>query len=45
MPGIAITDNGNMYGAMEFYKYVSRINIERKKKRNFFCDGNKYNNL
>ena len=33
MPGIAITDNGNMYGAMEFYKYVSRVNIERKKKR------------
>ena len=33
MPGIAITDNGNMFGIMEFYKYVSRINIERKKKR------------
>ena len=33
MPGIAITDNGNMFGAMEFYKYVSRINIERKEKR------------
>ena len=33
MPGIAITDNGNMFGVMEFYKYVSRINIERKKKR------------
>ena len=33
MPGIAITDNGNMFGAMEFFKYVSSINIERKKKR------------
>ena len=33
MPGIAITDNGNMFGIMEFYKYVSRINIERKKER------------
>ena len=33
MPGIAITDNGNMFGVMEFYKYVSRINIERREKR------------
>ena len=32
MPGIAITDNGNMFGIMEFYNYISRINIERQKK-------------
>ena len=32
MPGIAITDNGNMFGIMEFFGYVSRINIERPKK-------------
>ena len=32
MPGIAITDNGNMFGIMEFFDYVSRINIERKEK-------------
>ena len=24
MPGIAITDNGNMFGIMEFFDYVSR---------------------
>lgn len=32
MPGIAITDNGNMFGVMEFFDYVSRVNIERKEK-------------
>ena len=32
MPGIAITDNGNMFGMMEFFDYISRINIERKEK-------------
>ena len=32
MPGIAITDNGNMFGVMEFFDYVSRINIERQEK-------------
>lgn len=32
MPGIAITDNGNMSGIMEFFDYVSRINIERQEK-------------
>ena len=32
MPGIAITDNGNMFGIMEFFGYVSRINIERQEK-------------
>ena len=32
MPGIAITDNGNMYGVMEFFDYVSRINNERRQK-------------
>lgn len=32
MPGIAITDNGNMFGVMEFFGYVSRINNERRQK-------------
>lgn len=33
MPGIAITDNGNMFGVMEFFDYVSRINNERRQKQ------------
>ena len=32
MPGIAITDTGNMFGIMEFFDYVSRINIDRQEK-------------
>ena len=32
MPGIAITDYGNMFGIMEFIEYVARINKERQKK-------------
>ena len=32
MPGIAITDTSNMFGIMEFFDYVSRINIERQEK-------------
>lgn len=32
MPGMAITDNGNMFGMMEFFDYVSRINNERRQK-------------
>ena len=32
MPGIAITDNGKMFGVMEFFDYVSRINNERRQK-------------
>ena len=32
MPGMAITDNGNMFGVMEFFNYVSRINNERRQK-------------
>lgn len=32
MPGIAITDNGNMFGVMEFFDYISRINNERRQK-------------
>ena len=32
MPGIAITDNGNMFGVMELFDYVSRINNERRQK-------------
>lgn len=31
MPGIAITDYGNMFGIMEFVDYVSFINKKRKK--------------
>lgn len=30
MPGVAITDNGNMFGMMEFFDYVSRVNNERR---------------
>ena len=32
MPGVAITDNGNMFGIMEFFDYVSHINIDRHEK-------------
>ena len=32
MPGMAITDNGNMFGVMEFFDYVSRVNNERRQK-------------
>lgn len=32
MPGIAITDDGNMFGVMEFFDYASRINNERRLK-------------
>ena len=32
MAGVAITDNGNMFGVMEFFDYVSRINNERRQK-------------
>ena len=32
MPGIAITDYGNMFGIMEFIEYVVRINKERQEK-------------
>lgn len=32
MPGIAITDYGNMFGVMEFIDYVSSINKNRKRK-------------
>lgn len=33
MPGIAITDFGNMFGVMEFIDYVGSINKKRKKKK------------
>ena len=32
MPGIAITDRGNMFGIMEFFDYVNRVNKERQEK-------------
>ena len=32
MLGVAITDNGNMFGVMEFFNYVTRINNERRQK-------------
>ncbi len=31
MPGMAITDHGNMFGIMEFYDVVNRLNKERTK--------------
>ena len=40
MPGIAITDNGNMFGIMEFFDYVSRVNIERRTIPYFNLDMN-----
>lgn len=33
MPGIAITDYGNMFGVMEFIDFVSSINKKRKEER------------
>ena len=33
MPGIAITDYGNMFGIMEFVDYVSSINKKRMRKK------------
>ncbi len=37
MPGMAITDIGNMFGIMEFFNYVSRINNERQEEgKKFF---------
>lgn len=32
MPGIAITDHGNMFGAKEFFNYVNKVNGSNKKK-------------
>ena len=32
MPGIALTDHGNMFGVKEFFNYVSKKNSERKGK-------------
>ena len=32
MPGIALTDHGNMFGIKEFFNYVSKKNSERKGK-------------
>ena len=29
MPGMALTDHGNMFGIKEFFDYVSRINKKR----------------
>lgn len=34
MPGIAITDRGNMSGIMEFVEYVDSINKERQETGN-----------
>ena len=31
MPGIALTDHGNMYGVKELFDYVNRINKKREK--------------
>ena len=32
MPGLAITDHGNMFGIKEFFNYVNKINSKRKDK-------------
>lgn len=32
MPGMALTDLGNMFGIKEFHEYVSRVNKKRKEK-------------
>ena len=32
MPGIALTDHGNMFGVKEFFNYISKKNSERKGK-------------
>ena len=32
MPGIALTDHGNMFGVKEFFNYVSKCNKNRKEK-------------
>ena len=32
MPGIALTDHGNMFGVKEFFNYVSKCNKGRKEK-------------
>ena len=32
MPGIALTDHGNMFGVKEFFNYVSKKNGERRSK-------------
>ena len=33
MEGMALTDTGNMYGIMEFFDYVSKVNSERKESK------------
>ncbi len=32
MPGLAITDHGNMFGIKEYFNYVNKINKDRKEK-------------
>ena len=32
MPGIAVTDHGNMFGIKEFWNYVSKVNSDRRKR-------------
>lgn len=32
MPGLAITDHGNMFGAKEFFNYVNKVNGSTKRK-------------
>ncbi|MBQ9093785.1 MAG: PHP domain-containing protein [Prevotella sp.] len=33
MEGMALTDTGNMYGIMEFFDYVSKVNSKRKESK------------
>ncbi|MDE5901410.1 MAG: DNA polymerase III subunit alpha [Muribaculaceae bacterium] len=32
MPGLALTDHGNMFGIKEFFNYVNKVNSKRKDK-------------
>ena len=32
MPGLALTDHGNMFGIKEFFNYIQKKNSERKGK-------------
>lgn len=32
MPGMAVTDHGNMFGIKEFFDYCNKVNVKRKKE-------------
>ena len=35
MPGIALTDHGNMFGIKEFFNYVKKKNSNKKEEEKF----------